>query len=1003
MKMKKWLTLGVCVTTLSMLTGIYPTFQSVHAANDTQSTSTTNTLNETSTTTSTTSVTKSEETTSTVPNTANTTSEVAVQAAVQSVKPIEGTIKNVNQENGTYDVVVKVNAEIKSGIKEVKVPIWQKTDQSDLKWYQAEKQNDGTWLVHMNIANHQYHRGLYTTHVYVYANDGSYEAVNLGETGIKNVATQLSANITNVDTVNGSFDVVVRGVSGSGIHHVKVPIWSTPNQSDLKWYDAVKQSDGSYIAHMDIRNHNYRLGKYTIHVYMYNNDHTGLAKNIGQVDIKGVADTLEANVLNVNVDSGSYDVVVKASTRSGIRKVQVPIWSAKDQNDLKWYDAVKQADGTYVVHMNIKNHKYHRGEYTTHVYITANDGHQYAKNIGTTQLPDINNQLKAEVANVNDEKGTFDVIVHGKIDSGIKKIQVPIWSTPNQSDLKWYDAVKQSDGSYIAHIDIKNHKYHRGEYTAHVYMTANSGKQMAINIGKTKLSDKYNNVAAFVSNINEEQGSYDVVVNGHIDSGIKKIQVPIWSKKDQSDLKWYDAFRQNDGSYIVHMNIKNHKYHRGMYTTHVYMTANSGRQIATNIGTTNIPDVFTELKGEIKNINSDYGTYDVVVHGKIDSGIKSIRVPIWSKKDQSDLNWYNAVKQNDGSYVVHMDIQNHLYNTGIYNTHVYMESNNGVKKAIALPQTKVSANKRQITNSSISITNIDVEQGSYDVLVKVDDSSKVSMIKVPTWSTSNQSDIIWHKAEYIGNNTYKAHISVMDHQLLSGKYTSHVYVYLKDNPNNPIAVSAGTVDLYKPYKIIDISEHQKPSLIDYDKLSKNVRGVIIRVQYGQKYVDHSYITHISEFKKRGVPVAVYAWVRGKDMSQMISEATYFYNRVAKYNPAFWWLDVEEPGLMSNDYRSVRDGIEVYRQTLKQLGAGKVGLYIANHMFSNYNIDITKFDGVWIPTYGVNNGRYEGYNPTSTNNYDLHQYTSDGRLPGYDYGLDISRLIRRDFNYFFNEG
>lgn len=175
------------------------------------------------------------------------------------------------------------------------------------------------------------------------------------------------------------------------------------------------------------------------------------------------------------------------------------------------------------------------------------------------------------------------------------------------------------------------------------------------------------------------------------------------------------------------------------------------------------------------------------------------------------------------------------------------------------------------------------------------------------------------------------------------------------------------------------------------------------MQYGQKYVDHSYITHISEFKKRGVPVAVYAWVRGKNMSQMISEATYFYNRVAKYNPDFWWLDVEEPGLMSNDYRSVRDGIEVYRQTLKQLGAGKVGLYIANHMFSNYNIDITKFDGVWIPTYGGNNGRYEGYNPTSTNNYDLHQYTSNGRLPGYDYGLDISRLIRRDFNYFFNEG
>ena len=142
--MKKWLTLGVCVTTLSMLTGIYPTFQSVHAANDTQSTSTTNTLNETSTTTSTTSVTKSEETTSTVPNTANTTSEVAVQAAVQSVKPIEGTIKNVNQENGTYDVVVKVNENVQSGIKQVLVPIWSDAQQKDIKWYEAKLQDDGT-------------------------------------------------------------------------------------------------------------------------------------------------------------------------------------------------------------------------------------------------------------------------------------------------------------------------------------------------------------------------------------------------------------------------------------------------------------------------------------------------------------------------------------------------------------------------------------------------------------------------------------------------------------------------------------------------------------------------------------------------------------------------------------------------------------------------------------------------------------------------------------------
>ncbi len=799
-KSKKWITFSVCAATLSLFLATN-TF-----ADETQTISTTNSSTMAASSSSSTPVAESTETsamstettttTTTESSSANNAEEVAAQTAAQEVKPIEGTIKNVNQEKGTYDVVVKVNVEIKSGIKEVKVPIWQRADQKDLKWYQAEKQNDGTWLVHMNIANHQYHRGVYTTHVYVYANDGSYEAVNLGETSIKNIATQLSANIINIDTEKGSFDVVVNGVSGSGIHHVKVPIWSTPNQSDLKWYDAVKQADRSYIAHMDIKNHQYHTGKYTVHVYMYNNDRTGLAKNIGQVSIKGTNDVLDAKVQNVNINSGSYDVVVKASSMSGIRKVQVPIWSAKNQNDLKWYDAVKQDDGTYIVHMNIKNHKYHRGEYTTHVYMTANDGHQYAKNIGTTQLPDINNRLKAEVANVNDEKGTFDVIVDGKIDSGIKKIQVPIWSTANQSDLKWYDAVKQADGSYTAHMDIKNHQYHRGEYTTHVYMTANSGRQMAINIGKTKLTDAYNKLTASVVNVNEKQGSYDVVVKGQIDSGIKKIQVPIWSTANQSDLKWYDAAKQADGSYVAHMNIKNHKYHRGVYTTHVYMTANSGRQMAINIGKTKLSDIYTEIKGEIRNVNSDKGTYDVVVTGQIDSGIKKLQVPVWSTANQNDLKWYDATKQSDGSYVAHVNYKNHKFNTGIYHNHVYMTSNVGKVKAVAISDVKVSANAVK-EDISAEVVNVNQAKGTFDVYVYTASRNTVKKVQVPIWHNADQSDLKWYQAIWINDYIYKISFDVKNHNYANGNY--HVHAYSTSPDGTKLAINVGTIKLTGNY------------------------------------------------------------------------------------------------------------------------------------------------------------------------------------------------------------
>ncbi|BFQ96159.1 GBS Bsp-like repeat-containing protein [Enterococcus cecorum] len=187
-KSKKWITFSVCAATLSLFLATN-TF-----ADETQTISTTNSSTMAVSSSSSTPVAESTETsamstettttTTTESSSANNAEEVAAQTAAQEVKPIEGTIKNVNQENGTYDVVVKVNAEIKSGIKEVKVPIWQRADQKDLKWYQAEKQNDGTWLVHMNIANHQYQRGVYTIHVYVYANDRSSKGLNLGKINI---------------------------------------------------------------------------------------------------------------------------------------------------------------------------------------------------------------------------------------------------------------------------------------------------------------------------------------------------------------------------------------------------------------------------------------------------------------------------------------------------------------------------------------------------------------------------------------------------------------------------------------------------------------------------------------------------------------------------------------------------------------------------------------------------------------------------------------------------
>ena len=195
--------------------------------------------------------------------------------------------------------------------------------------------------------------------------------------------------------------------------------------------------------------------------------------------------------------------------------------------------------------------------------------------------------------------------------------------------------------------------------------------------------------------------------------------------------------------------------------------------------------------------------------------------------------------------------------------------------------------------------------------------------------------------------------------------------------------------------VIDISEWQEPRFINYDVLSKEIAGVVVRVQYGSDYIDKHFQTHIREFQKRGVPVAVYAWVRGTSLSDMMVEANDFYQRAKEFQPVFWWLDVEEKSMID-----MRNGVEAYRKELKRLSDGKVGVYVANHLYQEFHLMVENFEGVWIPTYGNNDGYYSGFNPTCTNDYDIHQYTSKGRLKGYVADLDLNRLVKDNFNYFF---
>lgn len=212
---------------------------------------------------------------------------------------------------------------------------------------------------------------------------------------------------------------------------------------------------------------------------------------------------------------------------------------------------------------------------------------------------------------------------------------------------------------------------------------------------------------------------------------------------------------------------------------------------------------------------------------------------------------------------------------------------------------------------------------------------------------------------------------------------------------NPMQVEHQALDkLDKP--IIDLSGWQRPEEIDYDTLSRNISGVILRVHSGAQTakendasfvngVDKAFKTHITEFQKRNIPVAVYAYLAGKNKEEMEKAAEVVYNTASPYTPSYYWLDVEDKSM-----EDLNQGVEAFRAKLASFGVKNIGIYVGVPFMTEHSITTDKFSAIWIPSYGTDSGYFESA-PITDLDYDLHQYTSKGRITGFNKDLDTNLI------------
>ena len=402
-------------------------------------------------------------------------------------------IENNDTVAGTFDAVVR-DIVAPNGVKDILVPSWSLAGgQDDLIWHKATRQADGSYRVTIKATDHKNSTGRYRADAYLV--DNSNTPFYLTEKVVEVTQTRPTASliIENNNAELGTFDAVVRNISApNGIKEVLVPSWSLVNgQDDLIWHKATRQPDGSYRVTIKSDEHKNSLGNYRADLYIVDNknQHHYITETV--VDVKHNKPIGTISIVNNNKDTGTFDVIIKdVYSPKGVRTVQVPTWSDKDgQDDLRWYEATRQANGDYKVSVKVSDHKNSTGKYFVHLYYIQNDGTRVGVGGTTTDVEFRNAKTKtqASIKNVNSGAGTYTVTVdQAPQGRQIKNIRVAAWSQAHQENLFWYSTAPSGMHTEVQ-VSTANHQYQSGNYTTHVYVDYVDGGVEGFNLGQTAL------------------------------------------------------------------------------------------------------------------------------------------------------------------------------------------------------------------------------------------------------------------------------------------------------------------------------------------------------------------------------------------------------------------------------------------------------------------------------------------------------------------------------------
>ena len=697
----------------------------------------------------------------------------------------QGGVIEASQADGASGVfeVVASNVHCTNGVSSVAVALeCQGNDEAGIRWYQLSSRGDGTWAATVSISDFGVESGTFSVQGYLC--DADWTSREFCKTTLEVEAGASSAAVRSTwDDATQS--LVVTGSGGSVPYATNVAFAVTGAQGDTVWYQASRDTDGSWSAVVPRSAHG--SGSATVSLW------ATVAGSTSCIASKTVTFPAVAT-LNADLSVGSYNPAdgtfeVRAdnvSCPTGVAAVAVGVWAeGSTEAQARWYALESEGNGSWSVSIPLSDFGGAEGTYTVRGALSDSSwkGVTLGTATGVVEVSDIS-------INTDWDEATSSMVVTAKNGKIPVATNVALEVTGSEGGTVWYQATR-SGKTWSASIPRSAHGV--GAATVSVWATVGGTTYKLRSVTVTFPEAVVLNADLSVGAYDASNGTFEVRAdNVTCPTGVAAVAVGVWAEDStEAQARWYALTSEGDGSWSVKIPLSDFGGAEGTYTVRGALSDSSwkGIMLDTATGVVEVSDVALTATW-------DDATMSMVVTAKNGRIPAATNVAFAVTGSQGSTVWYQASRDTDGSWSA--VVPRTAHGSGSATVSVWATVSGSTS---SLASTKVTFPEAAALHADLSVGSYSPATATFEVRAdSVTCPTGVAAVAVGVWAEgTSQDDARWYALTSEGDGSWSVDVPLADFGNFTGVY--HVVGALSDSSWKGImlGIVSGTV------KISDVS------------------------------------------------------------------------------------------------------------------------------------------------------------------------------------------------------